>query len=110
MTDNKDELLVKRFFDDNRIEVPDDGFSRRVMRRLPDRAACAGRIWTAVCAVVALLFFIKNDFLTMLWGTLKGLGNDIITNDALRLNPQLVIISLLTVFVLCGYRLIAEEE
>lgn len=35
MTDNNDDVLVKKFFSENRIDVPDDGFSRRVMRRLP---------------------------------------------------------------------------
>ena len=29
MTDNNDDVLVKKFFSENRIDVPDDGFSRR---------------------------------------------------------------------------------
>lgn len=55
MTDNNDDVLVKKFFSENRIDVPDDGFSRRVMRRLPDRTRRISRLWTAVCVVVGLL-------------------------------------------------------
>lgn len=44
MTDNNDDVLVKKFFSENRIDVPDDGFSRRVMRRLPDRTRRISRL------------------------------------------------------------------
>ena len=47
--DDRDELLVSKFFDENKIDVADNGFSRRVTRRLPDRERRLNRIWTAVC-------------------------------------------------------------
>lgn len=110
MTDNRDELLVKRFFEENRIEMPDDGFSRRVMRRLPGSTKRISRIWTAVCAAVAVLFFIKNDFFKMLYGTCKGIANDVITNDALRQSPQFIVVILLALLAFGGYKLVAEED
>ena len=36
MTENNDKLLID-FFAENRQEIPDNGFTRRVMRHLPDR-------------------------------------------------------------------------
>ena len=36
MTENDDKLLTD-FFAGNRQEIPDNGFTRRVMRHLPDR-------------------------------------------------------------------------
>ena len=36
MMENDDKLLVA-FFDENRQEIPDNGFTRREMRQLPER-------------------------------------------------------------------------
>ena len=36
MMENNDKLLID-FFAENRQEIPDNGFTRRVMRHLPDR-------------------------------------------------------------------------
>lgn len=110
MTDNRDELLVRRFFDENRIVVPDNGFSHRVMRRVPDKTRHISRIWTAICSVVAILFFIRNDVFTMLYGTLIGSASDIMTNDAVQQSPLLIVISIVAFLVMGLYRLIAEEE
>ena len=35
-----DEKLLKDFFTANKQEIADNGFSRRVMHRLPDRSNC----------------------------------------------------------------------
>lgn len=66
MTDNKDNMLVRRFFDEHPVNVPDDGFSRRVMRRLPDRERLYARLWTAfsIVAVIASLT-INGGFATL---------------------------------------------
>ena len=40
MMENKkltDDELIMMFFEDNRVELPDDGFSKRVMAQLPSR-------------------------------------------------------------------------
>ena len=52
MDEKRDELLVRKFFEENKIEIPDAGFSRRVMRRLPDRTRRLNRNWTAICVAV----------------------------------------------------------
>ena len=44
MTENNDKLLID-FFAENRQEIPDNGFTRRVMRHLPDRTR---RIFTSM--------------------------------------------------------------
>lgn len=109
MTDNKDELLLKQFFDEHRIDVSDDDFSRRVMRRLPDRKRRISRIWTAVCAAVVLVFLVRNDFLTLCYGMLKGLVCDISTCDAFMQNPLLTGFSVLFLLCMGGWRLVMEE-
>ena len=67
MEDNKDILLNKLFEEAANTEIADNGFTRQVMRRLPSRAQRYNRIWTGVCASLAvfLLTYFKawNYFL-----------------------------------------------
>ena len=60
MTENNDELIVRKFFEEKKKEVPDNGFTQRVMRQLSDRTRRISHIWTAVytaaCAVIIVNF------------------------------------------------------
>lgn len=73
MNDINDDLLVRKFFEDNRISVTDNGFSQRVMQRLPRRARRLNRIWTVICAVAGLIFVFTSDWLTPLKACIAGL-------------------------------------
>lgn len=59
MTENNhDERLLEQFFQTARqVELDDDGFTERVMRRLPDRSLRLSRLWTAACIVAGLVAF-----------------------------------------------------
>ena len=63
-----DEALLQRFFADSaRMDIADDGFTDRVMRRLPEEvdARCYRlyRLWTAaMVAVCVAVFFFVNGF------------------------------------------------
>lgn len=61
-----DEELLKRFFAHSScMQVPDDGFSRRVMRRLPRRVALRQRVayvvWTVLCIAACVVVFFVSD-------------------------------------------------
>ncbi len=64
-----DDLLVRSFFADNRIDIADDGFTERVMRGLPSRAVRLNRIWTVICGLAGIVnvkgcvwYFMKSIF------------------------------------------------
>lgn len=63
-----DEALLQRFFADSaRMDIADDGFTDRLMRRLPEevdtRCYRLYRLWTAAMAVVCVaVFFFVNGF------------------------------------------------
>ncbi|MFA6873676.1 MAG: DUF5056 domain-containing protein [Bacteroidales bacterium] len=59
MKDN--DTLLKQFMDANRQEMADNGFSRRVMHRLPCRHNRAAQILNALCAVVSVFLFVTFD-------------------------------------------------
>lgn len=48
MMENNDKLLTS-FFAEHRQEIADNGFSRRVLRHLPDRSHHLAQIWAAFC-------------------------------------------------------------
>ena len=47
MTEIDNDKLLRDFFTENRQEIADRGFSRRVMHHLPDRSNRLARIWNA---------------------------------------------------------------
>ena len=109
MADDRDELLVRKFFEDNAVEVPDDGFTRRVMRRLPDRERRLSRIWAAVCAVAGVLMLHKFNWLGVLvsyiGSLVKGIG--LPSNDIG--SYALALVSVLFLIFLGGYKVLSEE-
>lgn len=56
-----DDELLSRFFEAQRPDITDNGFSADVMRRLPRRARCMNKIWSAICAVMAAVIFLVFD-------------------------------------------------
>jgi hypothetical protein len=57
MTDH--EILEQFFRPMQQMQVDDDGFTERVMSRLPDgRALRLSRLWTALCLTVAVVLFV----------------------------------------------------
>lgn len=56
---NNDDLLLERFFSNaSTQQLDDDGFTSRVMHRLPDHAVRLSRYWTAFCIVVGIALFL----------------------------------------------------
>ena len=57
MTDN--ELLEQLFAPVREVQMEDNGFTERVMNRIPStRTQRLSRLWTAFCVVVAVVLFI----------------------------------------------------
>lgn len=109
MTDDRDELIVRKFFEENKIDVPDDGFSRRVMRRLPDRERRLSRVWTAVCAVLGVLLVVKNDWLGVVWAQVQGLFDKASELPLMSGSHVVMFLSVLIVISLWGYKAISED-
>lgn len=58
-----DDKLIKSFMLANKHEIMDNGFSRRVVRRLPQRAQWLSDILSVVCAIICCtLFYVFNGF------------------------------------------------
>ena len=71
-----DEQMLVRFFEENRQEIEDNGFTERVAKQLPSRTVKLNRIWSVICWVVGIAFFYFMDGL----GQLRNVGN-LLFND-----------------------------
>lgn len=111
MTDNKDDILICRFFSECSADIADNGFSRRVMKRLPARGAGrAGRLWQIVCLIAGVAFFILNHGWDVLTGCLKGIVADIVTLDASGMSPTALLISLQVFVFIFGHNIVATDN
>lgn len=83
-----DEQLIRGFLHDNRREVADNGFSRRVMRRLPIRPQMVSDLLTAVCMLLSCILFFTFDGPHLIQASLQELFQhsdwNAITNINLR--------------------------
>ena len=73
MTDNNDykDKLLEDFFAANRHDVADDGFTRRVMRRLPQRHNRLAQAWNTLCILLAAVLFVAAGGVQLVWATLQ---------------------------------------
>ena len=72
MMENKEnDKLLEQFLAPGRQEIEDNGFTRRVMRCLPDRRLQLARRWSFCCSIAALALFFALDGVTLLLNALK---------------------------------------
>ncbi|WP_455672042.1 DUF5056 domain-containing protein [Phocaeicola sp.] len=58
-----DDKLISRFMHANKHEIADNGFSRRVIRQLPERAKWLSDVLSICCALLCcILFYVFNGF------------------------------------------------
>ena len=60
MTENEDQL-IGQFLAPARRDIPDNGFTRRVMQRVPDRRDRLARVWTCTGFTLAIALFLALD-------------------------------------------------
>lgn len=107
----QEDMLLEQFFNQQRFEVADDGFSQGVMRLLPDRARRLNRLWTALCMVVAVVFFIVERGWSAIVGSVEGAWADITTHELVyQLNPLTIYMALVLLAIVGSYRLLSAEK
>ncbi|MDR0893212.1 MAG: DUF5056 domain-containing protein [Mediterranea sp.] len=104
--------FLREFLAAGKPEVPDDGFSKRVMRRLPERSAhdrwrSLNRLLTLLVTVLSVtLFYLLGGFQAM-GNTLKGVGSNILNHDVLSLDPNVMVVVALVLLLLLGRKIVS---
>lgn len=93
MKEVDNDKILRNFFTENKQDIADNGFSRRVMRRLPDRSYRLARLWSAFVAAVATVLFIWLGGLEAAWGTIKEVFIGMINHGTTSLDPKSMIIA-----------------
>ena len=107
MTETTDDKLLQQFFSDNRKEIEDNGFSRRVMHHLPNRDYRISQLWSLFCFTLAVVLFFVLDGLQLVLGALRETFTSAIQSGAAELDPKSLII-VAVVLVYLGYRKICS--
>lgn len=76
MTERDDDLL-KTFFEEYAINIPDNGFSQQVMRQLPHRFLKANQVWFWFCTLVGIAFLVLSDAMEQLRTVVNNFIGDI---------------------------------
>ncbi len=107
MTETTDDKLLQQFFSDNRKEIEDNGFSRRVMHHLPDRYYRISQLWSLFCFTLAIVLFFVLDGLQLVLGTLRETFTSALESGAAEIDPKSLII-VAVVLLYFGYRKICS--
>lgn len=104
-----DEEIVGKFFAGQTFELPDQGFTSRVMHRLPDSSLRLNRIWTAACAAALVAVFILTKGWETLSGTFYGLFADTVTSVS-QLSLASAFATVVTLSALACYGLVTNVK
>ena len=90
----QDEALLERFFSEQRAEIQDHGFSRRVMRQLPSRNNKLNRWWTVFCVTLGIVFFIAIRGWKVLAEAITVAVRTVPAQDVFQLTPVTLAVAL----------------
>lgn len=95
--ENNDDILLMKFFDGQRQDIADDGFSQKVMQRIPQQSARPYIIWQLICTVAGIVVF----FLAGGIDTLRtALVNSVVNMAAYVLSVDLSAVSPLMIYAM----------
>jgi polyferredoxin len=106
----EDETLVNSFFTGHQMEVPDNGFTHRVMRNLPKSSWQKNRIWTIFCIVLGVVLLYYGKVWHTLLGTISGLWADASTNMIYQQNPLMIYLTVIALLMTGGYMVVTSER
>ncbi|KAA6345467.1 hypothetical protein EZS27_006963 [termite gut metagenome] len=76
-----DDELLKQFFSEQKQEIADNGFSRRVIRHLPDRYKRLATLWIVFCSLCAVILFFAFSGIEIIIGILHKTVASIVQGD-----------------------------
>lgn len=99
MIDN-DDRLIAQFMTEHKPQVADMGFTRRVMRHLPQHTDRLHRYWTLFCFAIGVLAVAMMGSLPRLGSLLMGVMGDLVgvvaVNDCVRPSTLLTVVVAIT--------------
>jgi len=88
MMENDNDKLLTSFFAEHRKEIADNGFSRRVLRHLPNRSQRLSQVWSIFCFTLAFVLLITLDGLQTILTTLRETFQTVVQCGAAEVDPK----------------------
>ncbi len=96
-----DDKLIRAFFAEQKQEIPDNGFSRRVMHRLPYRTSLLIKVWSLFVTLVAVILFFVFDGLQAVIAIGRDIFVALVQNGATSgIDPKSLIIVVMVLMFL----------
>lgn len=92
MTETDNDKLLNQFFKENKKEIEDFGFSRRVMRKLPGYGKKLATIWTIFCSGIAIALFFIFDGIDAFTRIFHEAITTLIHSELTNINPHCLMI------------------
>jgi hypothetical protein len=105
-----DDDLLKQFMSEQKQEVPDDGFSNRVMHRLPRCERRAVRIWNSIFIVLGIFLFLIFNGFQAIAGLLRNLYISIMQSGSVQVNWKTVLILFCLISITGIYKAWEESD
>lgn len=97
----KDDILIKRLFSENKQEIEDRGFTRRVMRNLPDKKNRVADIILFICLAVVAALLVASGSLQAIVGVIRETLVSIIQTGIAIFDPKMLLLAGAVLFF-CG--------
>ncbi len=104
-----DDKMIRHFFEDNKKEIADRGFSRKVMQSLPKERRVAFKICTLIITLLAFVLFIMYDGFLGLIYIFRDIFVSIAQSSDLYTNPKSIIIAVVVLLILGIKKVISLE-
>lgn len=92
MNEKKNDILIRKFLTENKQEIADNGFSRRVMKQLPSNGRKTWNHWSETATAVCVTLFIATGGLQAVWNGLSETLERIFQQDIVTLEPKSAVI------------------
>lgn len=96
-----DDKLLKQFFSQQKQEIENHGFSRRVMRNLPGRSHRFAQWWSSLCMALAVILFFAFGGLQATIGTLREVFVSLVQHSTtMNFDPKSLAIAAVVLLIL----------
>jgi hypothetical protein len=99
--ETRDNDLLKQFMCEQKQEIPDNGFSRRVMHRLPHKENIFASMWATLCIVIGVFLFISFDVFQMIVDLVRKVFISIMQNGSIHIDWKVVLILFCLASIVC---------
>jgi len=95
-----DDKLLRRFLGEKKQEIADNGFSKRVIRNLPDHKRNWVQILNIITMLICFALFFSLGGLKALENTLREVFISVLDYGAANLDPKALIIAAVVLIIL----------